>query len=119
MRIIAGPCQHESLEQSLEIAKECSRVCKMYNMDYYFKASFDKANRSHINGKRGLGLIRTIQDFVKIGLDHYILTDVHDESQIDIVKHYVDVIQIPAFLRRESSAIHGGNSMVVYITCSL
>ena len=105
MRIIAGPCQHESLEQSLEIAKECSRVCEMYNMDYYFKASFDKANRSHINGKRGLGLIRTIQDFVKIGLNHYILTDVHDESQIDIVKHYVDVIQIPAFLSRQTDLI--------------
>ena len=42
MRIIAGPCQHESLEQSLEIAKECQRVCDLYDIEYYFKASYDK-----------------------------------------------------------------------------
>ena len=46
MRIIAGPCQHETLEQSLEIATECKRVCDKYGIEYYFKASFDKANRS-------------------------------------------------------------------------
>ena len=57
MRIIAGPCQHETLEQSLEIARECKRVCDKHNIEYYFKASFDKANRSSMQGKRGLGLV--------------------------------------------------------------
>jgi len=107
MRIIAGPCQHESLELSLEIADECSRVCEMYDMEYYFKASFDKANRSHINGGRGVGLIKTMQDFLNFGVYRTIpiVTDVHDEAQIDIVKNYVDVIQIPAFLSRQTDLI--------------
>ena len=45
MRIIAGPCQHETLELSLQIAEECKRVCDLHNIEYIFKASFDKANR--------------------------------------------------------------------------
>ena len=63
MRIIAGPCQHETLEQSLEIARECKRVCDKHNIEYYFKASFDKANRSSMQGKRGLGLVPTLHAF--------------------------------------------------------
>ena len=63
MKIIAGPCQHETLEQSLEIATECKRVCDTNSMDYYFKASFDKANRTSISGQRGQGLQKTMQDF--------------------------------------------------------
>ena len=54
MRIIAGPCQHESLGQSAVIAKECKRVCDKYGIEYYFKASYDKANRTSANGKRGV-----------------------------------------------------------------
>lgn len=63
MRIIAGPCQHETLVQSLEIAEECRRVCNKYGVEYYFKASYDKANRTSVNGKRGLGLSKTLSDF--------------------------------------------------------
>ena len=66
MRIIAGPCQHETLEQSLRIAKECKRVCDKHGVDYIFKASYDKANRSSIKGKRGQGLVKTITDFESI-----------------------------------------------------
>ena len=55
MRIIAGPCQHETLELSLQIAEECKRVCDLHNIEYIFKASFDKANRSSMQGKRGVG----------------------------------------------------------------
>lgn len=106
MRIIAGPCQHESYEQSLEIAKECQRVCHQHGIRYYFKASFDKANRTNISGRRGVGLIKTMQDFEKLASDiDYLLTDVHDESQVDIVKNFVDVIQIPAFLCRQTDLI--------------
>ena len=100
MRIIAGPCQHESLEQSIEIADTCARVCGKYGIDYYFKASYDKANRTSISGKRGIGLHDTIRDFLTMkeeipGLK--ILTDVHEREQLIWLKGIVDVIQIPAF----------------------
>lgn len=111
IRIIAGPCQHESLEQSLQIATECKRVCDKYGIDYYFKASFDKANRTSINGKRGVGLAQTMSDFTVMkdempGLK--ILTDVHTNSQVDVITSYtdlVDVLQIPAFLCRQTDLI--------------
>ncbi len=110
MRIIAGPCQHESLEHSLMIAKHCKEVCESRNEDieYIFKASFDKANRTSANGKRGIGLDQTMLDFVDMkqeipGLK--ILTDVHEVSQIDRIKNIVDVIQIPAFLCRQTDLI--------------
>jgi 2-dehydro-3-deoxyphosphooctonate aldolase (KDO 8-P synthase) len=108
MRVIAGPCQHESYQQSLEIAQHCAQVCNEYDIDYYFKASFDKANRTSIDGKRGLGLHDTIHDFLKIkdqieGLK--ILTDVHERQQIQWLKDIVDVLQIPAFLCRQTDLI--------------
>ena len=80
MRIIAGPCQHEGLAQSAEIAKECKRVCDKFGIDYYFKASYDKANRSSINGERGVGINATLNDFLalKDTLGVKTLTDVHD-----------------------------------------
>jgi len=107
MKIIAGPCQHESLEQSKEIALECKRVCDQYGFEYYFKASFDKANRTSINGKRGVGLSSTIHDFrvLKEELGLKILTDVHDQNHVFHVKDVVDVIQIPAFLCRQTDLI--------------
>ncbi len=100
MKIIAGPCQHESLEQSKEIALECKRVCDRYGFEYYFKASFDKANRTSINGKRGVGLHPFIHDILalKDTLDVKVLTDVHEKDQIAWLKDIVDVLQIPAFL---------------------
>ena len=110
MRIIAGPCQHETLEQSLEIARECKRVCDKHNIEYYFKASFDKANRSSMQGKRGLGLVPTLHAFADMkheikGLK--ILTDVHTVEQIRQLKDNpsVDVLQIPAFLCRQTDLI--------------
>ena len=63
MRIIAGPCQHESLEMSLEIATYCKYVCEQYDIDYYFKASYDKANRSKGSSPRGQGIVQTMNDF--------------------------------------------------------
>lgn len=112
MRIIAGPCQHESLEHSLNIAETCARACANHGIEYYFKASYDKANRTSINGKRGQGLESTMTDFYQMkkelpGLK--ILTDVHTEEQIkEIMEWYsecVDVLQIPAFLCRQTDLI--------------
>ena len=112
MRIIAGPCQHETYKQSLEIASECKRVCDKFGIEYYFKASFDKANRTSISGKRGIGLVQTMKDFKSMkeeipGLK--ILTDVHETTDIDILEEWhhnaVDVYQIPAFLCRQTDLI--------------
>lgn len=111
MKIIAGPCQHETLKQSLEIAEICARVCSKYNIDYYFKASYDKANRTSMSGKRGRGMSETLNDFVIMkqnlsGLK--ILTDVHSTNQINVLSAWpgtIDVIQIPAFLCRQTDLI--------------
>ena len=107
MRIIAGPCQHETLAQSAEIAKECKRVCDKYGIEYYFKASFDKANRTSVNGKRGVGLHPFIHDILalKDTLDVKVCTDVHEREQLIWLKGIVDVIQIPAFLCRQTDLI--------------
>jgi 2-dehydro-3-deoxyphosphooctonate aldolase (KDO 8-P synthase) len=111
MRIIAGPCQHETLAQSAEIAKECKRVCDKYGIEYYFKASYDKANRSSANGQRGQGMDATLTDFLalKVTLGVKTLTDVHDVVQIARIekefKDAVDVYQIPAFLCRQTDLI--------------
>jgi len=111
MRIIAGPCQHESLAQSAHIAQQCKAVCSKHDIEYYFKASFDKANRSSLGGKRGVGLESTLDDFRIIKETHgvKILTDVHTVDQINtIVQKYndvIDVLQIPAFLCRQTDLL--------------
>ena len=111
MRIIAGPCQHEGLAQSAEIAKECKRVCDKYGIEYYFKASYDKANRSSLQGERGVGINATLNDFLalKDTLGVKTLTDVHDYVQVARIerefKYAVDVYQIPAFLCRQTDLI--------------
>ena len=112
MRIIAGPCQHESLAQSLEIAQECKRVCDKLDIDYIFKASFDKANRTSAKGMRGKGLDVTLEAFrtMKLQISNLqTLTDVHDVNQVKTIKENyddaVDVLQIPAFLCRQTDLI--------------
>jgi len=111
MRIIAGPCQHETLHQSMEIARECQRVCDKYDIEYYFKASFDKANRTNIKGKRGVGLETTLKDFrmIKEQVNCKTLTDVHNQNEVlKIAAYYndiVDVLQIPAFLCRQTDLV--------------
>ena len=111
MRIIAGPCQHEGLAQSAEIASECKRVCDKYGIEYYFKASYDKANRTSANGVRGMGIEATLTDFLalKVTLGVKTLTDVHDYVQVARIEREfrdaVDVYQIPAFLCRQTDLI--------------
>jgi 2-dehydro-3-deoxyphosphooctonate aldolase (KDO 8-P synthase) len=107
MRIIAGPCLYESFTQSLNIADHCSRVCSKYGFEYYFKASYDKANRSSYKS------IRSEIDFKDFRLNfadmqyqgHKTLTDVHDVSQVSKISDVVNVIQIPAFLCRQTDLI--------------
>ena len=112
MRIIAGPCQHETLEHSLLIAKHCAEVCAKHDIEYIFKASYDKANRSSTVGKRGQGLASTMTDFYQLKQQLpslKILTDVHTAEQIEEIMQWyhecVDVFQIPAFLCRQTDLI--------------
>ena len=111
MRLVAGPCQHESLELSQQIAEECKDICDKYGVEYYFKASYDKANRTSMHSERGLGLKETLCDLSKIKkeVNVPILTDVHDREQLRTIRaffdHVVDVIQIPAFLCRQTDLI--------------
>jgi 2-dehydro-3-deoxyphosphooctonate aldolase (KDO 8-P synthase) len=111
------------LDQSIEIAKECSRVCKKHKVDYVFKASYDKANRSSIKGKRGLGLQTTIKDFeiLKNKTGVKIITDVHNVNEVLKIGAYykdiIDVMQIPAFLCRQTDLVQAAckTGMIVNI----
>ena len=106
MRIIAGPCQHESYEQSLEIAKHCKKWCDHFGFEYYFKASYDKANRSSLSGKRGIGInsgLEILADIKAKGTPT--LTDVHEVVQVNDAAQAVDVLQIPAFLCRQTDLL--------------
>lgn len=111
MRIIAGPCQHETLTDSAMIAKECKRVCDKHGIDYYFKASFDKANRSSIKGIRGIGMDATLTDFEALKNEFGVntITDVHTVEQIQYITEayndVVDALQIPAFLCRQTDLV--------------
>ena len=111
MRIIAGPCQHESLGQSAAIAEKCKAVCDKYGIEYYFKASFDKANRSSLGNKRGVGINQTLADFRLLKEVHGVktLTDVHTVEQCSHITSFfndaVDVLQIPAFLCRQTDLL--------------
>lgn len=101
--VIAGPCQHESYEHSYKIASYCKSVCDLYGIEYYFKASFDKANRTHSDSQRGLGLNACFSDFSELKKDFKITTDFHETHQID--KLDVDVYQIPAFLSKQTDLL--------------
>jgi 2-dehydro-3-deoxyphosphooctonate aldolase (KDO 8-P synthase) len=111
MRIIAGPCQHENMKISFAIARECKEVCDKYNIEYIFKASYDKANRSSIGGVRGRGMEETLIAFrdLKEKLGVKTLTDVHSVEEIRQMEDYnmelVDVLQIPAFLCRQTDLV--------------
>ena len=105
--LIAGPCQIESLEHTLMIAAKLVSVCEKQSIKLIFKASFDKANRTSITGRRGIGLeegMRVLQR-VKKEFGCPVLTDVHEKYHCDIVSEVVDVIQIPAFLCRQTDLI--------------
>ncbi len=107
-KIIAGPCQHESLEHSLEVMDFCRTASYHIGFDFYFKTSFDKANRTSIHSKRGRGLEQTLIDFAEMKSQFpklKILTDVHERDQIKKIAGLVDVIQIPAFLCRQTDLI--------------
>jgi 2-dehydro-3-deoxyphosphooctonate aldolase (KDO 8-P synthase) len=107
LTVIAGPCVVESPEHTLMMARECSARAKEAGLDFVFKASFDKANRSSIKSFRGLGMEQGLDVLkqVKHELGVPVLTDIHDISQVEPVAEVVDVLQIPAFLCRQTDLI--------------
>lgn len=107
--LIAGPCQTESMEHSLMLAQQISEICKKLDIGFIYKSSFDKANRSSISGKRGLGIEKTLPIFAEIKKRYQcpILTDVHNEEQCKLLgsRDEVDILQIPAFLCRQTDLL--------------
>ncbi len=105
--LIAGPCQLESEQHALDMAGKIKEISKKYNINFIYKTSFDKANRTSIKGKRGAGLDKSLPVFdrIKKDLKVPILTDIHNEEQCLIVSNHVDVLQIPAFLCRQTDLL--------------
>ena len=105
--LISGPCQLESEQHSMDMAGKIKEITDKFSIGFIYKTSFDKANRTSLTGKRGAGLDKSLPVFDKIKKDFKIpvLTDVHSEEQCSIVSKHVDVIQIPAFLCRQTDLL--------------
>lgn len=105
--VIAGPCQLESRDHAMMIATEMAKACDQAGAQFIFKASYDKANRTSLKGKRGLGIeagLKILEE-VRAEIGCPVLTDIHDAEQARIAGAVVDVIQIPAFLCRQTDLL--------------
>ena len=107
LTLIAGPCQLENEKHALEVANELKKITEKVGVGLIYKTSFDKANRTSLKGKRGAGLEKSLPVFDKIRkeLGIPVLTDVHTAEQCEIVSKHVDVLQIPAFLCRQTDLL--------------
>ena len=105
--LIAGPCQLETEQHALDMAGKISEISKKYNIGFIYKTSFDKANRTSLKSKRGIGLEKSLPIFDKIKkqINVPILTDIHNAEQCSVVANHVDVLQIPAFLCRQTDLL--------------
>ncbi len=105
--LIGGPCVIENQEHTLFMAREIKKICENLRVSFIFKASYDKANRSSISSYRGPGLEKGLEilNFIKKELDLPLLSDVHETSQVERAARVLDVIQIPAFLCRQTDLI--------------
>ncbi|KAB2539502.1 2-dehydro-3-deoxyphosphooctonate aldolase [Salipiger aestuarii] len=105
--LIAGPCQLESLEHARMLAERIANAAEAARTPWIFKGSFDKANRSSLGGKRGIGMDAGLSILSTIGAEFGVpvLTDVHDTAQCATVAQAVDVLQIPAFLSRQTDLL--------------
>ena len=105
--LIAGPCQLETEQHAMDMAGKIKEITLKYNIGFIYKTSFDKANRTSLKGKRGAGLEKSLPVFDKIKkeLNIPVLTDIHNEDQCTLVSKHVDVLQIPAFLCRQTDLL--------------
>jgi 2-dehydro-3-deoxyphosphooctonate aldolase (KDO 8-P synthase) len=107
LTILAGPCAMESSEIEFQTARELKKICNELDINFVFKTSFDKANRSSLNSYRGLGIkegLKILAD-VKKELQIPIVTDIHEPHQADLAAEVADIIQIPAFLCRQTDLL--------------
>ena len=107
LALIAGPCQMESRDHALEVASALAEMAGALTMPFIFKTSFDKANRTSLSGRRGLGLDAALPVFAEVRerVGCPVLTDVHEREQCAPVAEAVDVLQIPAFLCRQTDLL--------------
>ena len=107
LTLISGPCQLESEQHAIDMAGKIKEITDKFGIGFIYKTSFDKANRTSLAGKRGAGLDKSLPVFDKIKKDLKIpvLTDVHSEEQCSLVSKHVDIIQIPAFLCRQTDLL--------------
>jgi len=105
--LIAGPCQLESRNHAFKMVEKIQKITKKLKINFIYKTSFDKANRTSLKGKRGLGLAKSLLVFdeIKKKFKVPILTDVHTPEQCSLVSKHVDVLQIPAFLCRQTDLL--------------
>lgn len=107
LALIAGPCQMESRDHAFMMAGRLVELCKSLGLGLVYKSSFDKANRTSLSGKRGIGLDRAMEIFadLKKEFGFPVLTDIHTEEQCAVVAETVDILQIPAFLSRQTDLL--------------
>ncbi len=107
LSLIAGPCQMETREHAFDIAGTLKELCAELGIGLVYKSSFDKANRTSISGKRGIGLEPAMEIFedLKKEFGFPVLTDIHTEEQCSLVAKTVDILQIPAFLSRQTDLL--------------
>ena len=105
--LIAGPCVVESLDLCDEIAGKVKELTQRYNIPYYFKASYRKANRSRLDSFTGIGDETALRILQKVGREIGVptVTDIHESSEAALAAEYVDVLQIPAFLCRQTDLL--------------
>ena len=105
--LIAGPCAIESMDHAINITGKIKDICNSLNIEFVYKSSFDKANRSSIQSQRGVGLEKSMRIFeeLKNVYDCSIITDVHETSHCQEISKYVDILQIPAFLSRQTDLL--------------
>jgi 2-dehydro-3-deoxyphosphooctonate aldolase (KDO 8-P synthase) len=107
LALIAGPCLAESLKLCLQVAAEVSRICRELDIGYVFKASYDKANRSSLQGRRGPGLAKGLEWLAEVRRRYRvpILSDVHEVAQVAPAAKVLDCLQIPALLCRQTDLL--------------
>ena len=107
LTILAGPCAIESLDIMRETAEGLKKVCEKLGINYVFKSSFDKANRSSITSYRGLGIEKGLEylSVIKKEFNIPIVTDIHLPEQAEVVAEVADILQIPAFLCRQTDLL--------------
>ncbi|MBL0319475.1 MAG: 3-deoxy-8-phosphooctulonate synthase [Alphaproteobacteria bacterium] len=105
--LIAGPCQLESRQHALEMAHALTEITQRLGISFIYKTSFDKANRTSSSSKRGLGLEKALPIFAEVRSTYGcpVLTDIHNEGQCEIVAQAADILQIPAFLCRQTDLL--------------